>query len=168
MKEALLPNPENTFNPTPLIEETILIIEKHDEQWLRDPWEIKRRYFTTLAFLPHFDQYYYVYEQILIDTASIEFTHTLMESLQTNSPFRFSKAIIRNIMSISAWGIHPPTTRQLSIKSREQKFGYWDYIDTFSKAFYYQNLVNNHLWFFKICQDILKSSIPNWFLSLVE
>ncbi|KAL7247792.1 hypothetical protein ACSBR2_002661 [Camellia fascicularis] len=87
MKEALLSNTENTFLPTPLIEKTILIIEKHDEQWMRKQWEIKRRYLTTQVFPSHFDQYRYVYEQILIDTTSVEFTYTLVELHRTIALF---------------------------------------------------------------------------------
>jgi hypothetical protein len=66
------------------------------------------------------------------------------------------------------WGIHPQRSKSLQIKSENGvpiQYNYWDYIEAFSKGFYYQNNKRKHTWFFKLCPNILaqNNSFPNWF-----
>lgn len=162
-KDILLKT-EEPYTPNSITEETVLYIESSDEQWMTDPWEIKRRYLTTQQSPPHFDQYRYIYEQILTETGAAEFKHTLHDANKTTSPIQFSKIVIRNIMPISTWGIHPHTTRDIDLRNKQTKYSYWDYVDAFTQVFYYQNPVKNHSWFIRICPDVLKNDVPNWFL----
>ena len=74
-RDVLL-RPEDPNTPNSLSDETVLWIEPSDEQWMTDPWEIKRRYLTTQQSPPHFDQYRYIYEQILVETGAAEIKHT--------------------------------------------------------------------------------------------
>jgi hypothetical protein len=53
-----------------------------------------------------------------------------------------------------------------AIKIAENKyiyFNYWDYIQAFTQAFYYQNPKNKHSWFFSVNPEIVEKPIPNWF-----
>ena len=168
-KDALL-TPEQ-YTPNSIIEEIILYIEQEDEKWMTDPWEIKRRYLSTQQFPTHFDQYRYIYESVLIETASMKMKHTLHDPNRTTSPITYSKTTIRRILSISQWGIHPHATRTLTNtrnKDFEVKYSYWDYVDAFTKVFYYQNPVNNHTWFIRISPEVLKTELPIWFLIWYE
>ncbi|KAL7225323.1 hypothetical protein ACSBR1_020662 [Camellia fascicularis] len=51
----------------------------------------------------------------------MEIKHTLHDPFKTASPIQFSKTIIRNIMTIATWGIHPHTTCQLDIRNKETR-----------------------------------------------
>ena len=162
-RDVLL-RPEDPYTPNSLSDETVLWIEPSDEQWMTDPWEIKRRYLTTQQSPPHFDQYRYIYEQILVETGAVEIKHTLHDANKTASPIQFSKMVIRNIMPIATWGIHPHTTRDIDLRNKQTKYSYWDYIDAFTQVFYYQNPIKNHSWFIRITSDVLKTDVPSWFL----
>ncbi|KAF5930240.1 hypothetical protein HYC85_031113 [Camellia sinensis] len=75
-KDILL-KAEDPYTPNSITEETVLWIEPADEQWMTDPWEIKRRYLTTQQSPPHFDQYRYIYEQITKDRILLVHLHLL-------------------------------------------------------------------------------------------
>lgn len=94
-----LQHPKET-GPNSITEETVLCIELADEKWMSNPWAIKRRYLTTQQFLTHFDQYRYIYEQILTEIAAIEFRHTRHDPNKVASTIQYSKATIKNIMPI--------------------------------------------------------------------
>lgn len=55
VKDVLL-LPEQ-YIPNINVDETVLFIEQNDEKWMKDPWEIKRRYLTTQQSPPRFNQY---------------------------------------------------------------------------------------------------------------
>ena len=138
---------------------------------MTDSWEIKRRYLSTQQFPTNFDQYHYIYESILMKTASMEMKHTLHDPNRATSPIAYNKTTIWRILSISQWGIHPHTTRTLTNtrnKDFKVKYSYWDYVDSFTKVFYYQNPVNNHTWFIRISPEVLKTELPIWFLIWYE
>ena len=145
-------------------EETVLYIENSEVQWMQDPCEIKRRYLTTQHALPRFDHYRYMYEQILTDTGSMDFKHTLAEPHRAASPINYSKCTIQQILPMNTWGMHPHVTRSLKIRNKEVHFSYWDYITAFKEAFYYMNPPRNHSWFIRILPDLLRNDLPNWFL----
>ena len=96
-KDVLLTPPE-PYLQNIVIEETVLYINTEDEQWMTDPWEIKRRYLTTQHSPLYFDLYRYIFEQILVETASVEFKHTLDDPNWTASPINYIKATIQKIM----------------------------------------------------------------------
>ena len=122
-KDVLLAPLESNLQNS-IIEETILYINREDVQWMYDPWEIKRRYLTTQHAPPQFDQYRYIFEQILIETASVEFKHTLVEPNRTASPINYSKATIWKIVPMKAWGMYPHVTRSLEIRNKESRYSY--------------------------------------------
>lgn len=128
-----------------------------------DPLEIKKRYLTTQQSPPHFDQYRYIYEQILTETGACEFKHHLHDPNKTTSLISFSKIFICTIMPITTWGIHPHTLRDLDLRNKQTKYTYWDYVDAFTQVFYYQNPIKNHSWFIRVCPDVFKNDVPNWF-----
>ena len=142
-KDILL-QPEDPYTPNSITGETVLWIDSADEQWMQDPWELKKRYLTTQQSPPHFDQYRYIYEQILTETGACEFKHHLHDPNKSTSPISFSKITIRNIMPIAQWGIHPHTLRDLDLRNKQTKYTYWDYQDAFTQVFYYQNPIRSH------------------------
>lgn len=56
------------------------------------------------------------------------------------------------------------TEKQILLKGSKINFTYWDYIEAFSKALYYNNDRHKHTWFIKICAKIFAEPIPNWFI----
>lgn len=63
-----------------------------------DPWEIKDHYVYDQNFMPHFDQYRYIYEAMLRDTASVDFTHHYVEEKNLKSAVKYRKAVVKRIM----------------------------------------------------------------------
>ncbi|KAL7204861.1 hypothetical protein ACSBR2_017886 [Camellia fascicularis] len=79
VKDALLTDESKSYQNNLNHEETILYLDNVDTKWMVDPWEIKDRYIHNQNFIPHFDQYRYIYEAMLKDTTSVDFTHHYVE-----------------------------------------------------------------------------------------
>lgn len=57
------------------------------------------------------------------------------------SPIGYIKGIIRKIITVLQWGVHPQNTTELSLQTggRTVHYNYCDYIMAWTKTFYYQN-----------------------------
>ncbi|XP_058195990.1 uncharacterized protein LOC131312325 [Rhododendron vialii] len=147
--------------------ETIMILEYQDEQFKNDPWEIKSRYLDTMSYPVPEGKYRYIYEAMLSEFGSVEFRHTYESKIGQKSPISYSKAIIKMVIPIHKCGIHPQQSKTLSIKAENGipvHYNYWDYIEAWTKAFYYQNQRRKHSWFLKICPNLVgQQELPNWF-----
>jgi hypothetical protein len=78
----------------------------------------------------------------------------------------FSKCHITKILSPKEWGLDPNGEKAIKIVGDKIiYFNYWDYVQAFTQAFYYQNPKNKHSWFFSINPQIINRPIPNWFLN---
>jgi hypothetical protein len=110
----------------------------------------------------------YIYEAILSDTKSVEFTHKYVVG-KTNE-IQYSKAIIKEIISSENWGTHPLRTRTMFLKPATNtranaiSYNYWDYVQAWTNIFYYQNGEKRHSWFFKLCTNLMANNVPNWFV----
>ena len=74
-------------------------------------------------------------------------THVNLNPGSRYTNIQFSKAFIIGALSLREWGVNPNKPRILNHVRME--YNYWDYIDAWSKAFFYQNTYNTHIWFFR-------------------
>ena len=146
------------------ITEHILYIEDEDLQMTTtDGWSLKTRYLESRGYAGLHGQSRVHLEILLSISESVTITH----HYQNNNPesfINFSKCHINKILLPREWGLNPNSDR--AIKLAEEKyiyFNYWDYIQAFTKAFYYQNPKNKHSWFFSVNPEVLKRPVPNWF-----
>ncbi|KAG5570715.1 hypothetical protein H5410_060481 [Solanum commersonii] len=133
-------------------DEVILLLEPRDLQWRDDPWQIMMRYFDTASYVVPTYKYIMHYEIILSSIRSAEFQH-------------FYPVNTKKIFTPEEWGTS--TMKECEYTQQDQKiaikFNYWDYIESFNKALLYENTNKNHLWVIKICSNVFKQYIPNWF-----
>ncbi|KAG5579890.1 hypothetical protein H5410_050517 [Solanum commersonii] len=142
----------------------IFLLENSEIQRKEEPWKIFQRYLLNgLYFLGESYKTRSYYENLLICTG-VEFQHFSGYNTSKNA-YNFSKMIIKQIISIEDWGISSMTERQFSLDKVSMKFTYWDYIQTFNKALYYNSERHTHTWFIKVCTKIFANPIPNWFLN---
>ena len=83
------------------------------------------------------------YELILVDTQSVNITHTY-DKHNTNH-ILFSKCIIKQVLSANQWK-NPFEERMISIPFVPQMYDYNDYTTAWFRAFLYQP--ETHSWFF--------------------
>ena len=152
---------------TPHKDLIILLEEKdimmHFENNNNDPWDLFSKYLETASYAACSYKSRNYYENILISTGTCEISHF---SSGDKKVYNFSKAIFKKIISAEEWGLS--TLREREFLHPEQKimikFNFWDYIDSFHKAFLYENSRKKHSWFFKICDQVYKQRLPNWFV----
>jgi hypothetical protein len=99
------------------------------------------------------------YEFILVDTESIDITHTY----DKNDKYKiiFSKFKIQKILSPSDWKAHPSSTRSFSRRFSPQQYSYFDYMDAWNNMLYYQPY--DHSWFIWFKKDF-PLKFPFWFI----
>ncbi|KAG5580592.1 hypothetical protein H5410_051219 [Solanum commersonii] len=119
--------------------EMIFLIENSEIQRKEEPWKIFQRYLLNgLYFLGETCKIRLYYETILTNTCSVEFQHFL-GYITSENIYNFSKVIIKQIISIEDLGISLMKERQISLNKIPTNFSYWDYINAFSNALYYNN-----------------------------
>lgn len=128
-----------------------------------DPWFLMTRYLDTASFTSCSYKPRIYYEQILISTGSVDFSHF---KTGNNTAYNFSKAIIKRVIAAEDWGLSTLREKEFTVPESKNifKFNYWDYIDSFHKAFLYENPNRKHSWFFKVCENVFKQNIPVWFI----
>ncbi|KAG5590196.1 hypothetical protein H5410_040710 [Solanum commersonii] len=145
--------------------EMIFLLENSEIQRKEESWKIFQCYLGNELYFPgesYKTRSYY--ETILISTGSGEFQHFSGYNTSENV-YKFSKMIIKQIISVEYWGIFTMKERQISLNKISMNFTYWDYIHAFDKVLYYNNERDNHTWFIKICAKIFTEPIPNWILN---
>jgi hypothetical protein len=146
------------------ITEKIMYIDEEDLSLTHnDGWSIKTRYLESRGYAGLYGKSRPNLEILLTVTESVTISHYY----QNNNPesfINFSKCHINKILLPREWGLNP--NGEKAIKIAENKyiyFNYWDYIQAFTQAFYYQNPKNKHSWFFSINPEVVEKPIPNWF-----
>ena len=146
--------------------ELILFLENKDLKWKDDPWSLMQRYLNTASNPAGSYKQRRYYEYLLMSSQSCEFSHfNANVGNSTAIVYNFSKVIIKQIISVEEWGISPFHEKEFynaEIKAN-LKYNYWDYMDAFNKVFLYENPRHKHSWFFKVCPEVYKHDIPNWF-----
>ena len=142
--------------------DVMLYFENND-----DPWFLMSRYLDTASYAGFSYKNRNYYENILKVTESVEFSH--FTSGGNTNIYNFSKAIIKKIILAEEWGLSTLKEREFIMPPSKTpvKFTYWDYIESFHKAFLYENPQRKHTWFFKVCENVYKlnKDIPNWFVN---
>jgi hypothetical protein len=157
------PNEVADYYENPVFEDIMYIEEEDISISPNDGWNIKTRYLESRGYPGLDGKSRPLYEMLLLSTESITITH----NYHNNNPqsfISFSKCYINKILTPREWGLNPNSEK--AIKTAEGKyffFNYWDYIQAFTLAFYYQNPKNKHSWFFSINPEISGKQIPNWF-----
>jgi hypothetical protein len=127
------------------VTENIFHIEEDDVDMANnDGWFIKTRYLEKRSYPGLSGKSRPYLEVLLTFTESVTITHYY----HNNDPkdfINFSKCHIIKILSPKEWALDP--NGEKSIRISEDKiisFNYWDYIQAFTQAFYYQNPKNKH------------------------
>ena len=146
------------------ITENIMYLEEEDIQMTpNDGWSLKTTYLENRGYAALQGQPRLYLEILLTITESVTITH----HYQNNNPesfINFSKCHINKILTPREWGLNPNEGKAIKIaEGKYVYFNYWDYIQAFSKAFYYQNPKNKHSWFFTMNPEVLNKHVPNWF-----
>ena len=145
--------------------EVILTLENSDLKWLSDANYIASRYFEPYNHYPlkGSNNSRLFYETILNETQSVEFEHFYRGNSQQNkhSPYSFSKASFKKMLSPTDWGLDPNRTRQMT-SYPNMPYTYWDYKDAWFNCFYYNNPDFKHTWFFRFMAEFGQNDLPNW------
>lgn len=152
---------EGVYEQTPQ-KEIILLLENKDLKWKDEPWTLMQRYLDTASNIDGAYKCRKYYEHILKVTESCEVSHY---TAGNTSVYNFSKVIIKQVITADVWGISPFKEKEFVHPENKVtiKYNYWDYMDAFNKAFLYENPKRKHSWFFRVCPEVYKRDMPNWF-----
>ena len=131
-----------------------------EPSWINtQPREIASKLFPlAFQYLPsHILKTRTYYEFILIDTESVEITHTKDHLDQ----LKFSKFKILKVISIEEWGQPLFQAKTFSRAYNPQMYNYYDYIDAWYNTLFY--LPFKHSWFFWFKKNI-SLKFPSWFV----
>ena len=154
--------PELEYLENPFTEQ-IMFVENEDLKLSNnDGWSIKTRYLEHRGY-PGFFNHSRMYLEVLLKiTESVTITHNHNNG-NPEDFISFSKCHINKILTPREWGLNPNAEKAIKISdSKYIYFNYWDYVEAFTKVFYYQNPKNKHSWFFTINPGILVNPLPNW------
>ena len=108
---------------------------------------------------------YQHFQDILVSTSSVEFDYTE----RSGGEIAYSKATIHRVIKPDQWSgdLFKPyeLTRQLRHKNVTIKFNYFDYINAWEHAFYYENRKKNSHGGFNFSNNFGKPELPNWFIT---
>lgn len=87
-------------------------IENTDLKWLKDPNYLASRYLDPVVAYPlkGHNNFKGFYEQILIETDSVDFEHLYRGEKDRTSPFLFSKPYLKKMLNPTDWGLDPNRT----------------------------------------------------------
>src|ERR1044072_173905 len=131
-----------------------------EPSWINiQPREIATRFFPlAFQYLPsHILKTMTYYEFILIDTESVEITH----SKDHLDQIKFSKQKILKVISIEEWGQPLYQAKTFSRVHNPQIYTYYDYIDAWYNTLFYKPF--QHSWFCWFKKNI-SLKFPSWFV----
>ncbi|CAK8533945.1 unnamed protein product [Lathyrus sativus] len=165
-KEVAVNNPpqeQMDYFENPVTEKIMYIDDEDIKINPNDGWSIKTRYLESRGYRGLHGKSRPNLEILLTVTESVTITH----HYQNNNPesfINFSKCHINKILLPREWGLNPNAEKAIRIaEGKYIYFNYWDYVQAFTQAFYYQNPKNKHSWFFSINEEMVNKPIPNWF-----
>ncbi|CAK8569255.1 unnamed protein product [Lathyrus sativus] len=165
-KEVAVNNPpqeQMDYFENPVSEKIINIDDEDMKINPNDGWSIKTRYLESRGYPGLHGKSRPNLEILLTVTESVTITH----HYQNNNPesfINFSKCHINKILLPREWGLNPNAEKAIRIaEGKYIYFNYWDCVQAFTQAFYYQNSKNKHSWFFSINQEMVNKLITNWF-----
>jgi hypothetical protein len=144
--------------------EEVLSLESSDLEITRSAWALKERFLGHCNYMTQDGKTRHVYEAILVETGSVQMEHFRVVPTDNRSAITHSKCYITRVLHIAEWGLDPSKVKLLKLDNFT-KYNYWDYIQAWHYAFYYQSSIKKHSWLFIINADICKDAgFPNWFL----
>ncbi|CAK8533944.1 unnamed protein product [Lathyrus sativus] len=165
-KEVAVNNPpqeQMDYFENPVTEKIMYIDDEDIKINPNDGWSIKTRYLESRGYPGLRGKSRPNLEILMTVTESVTITH----HYQNNNPesfINFSKCHINKILLPREWGLNPNAEKAIRIvEGKYIYFNYWDYVQDFAQAFYYQNPKNKHSWFFSINEEMVNKPIPNWF-----
>ena len=94
----------------------------------------------------------------------MDINHTRESPTDAESTIFYNKCIIKKVIKLGNWGLDLTTSQTMNINNVSHRYIYWDYNLGFYNVFLYQNKKNKHIWFIKLCnQIILSGRVPSWF-----
>nr|KYP37800.1 polyprotein [Cajanus cajan] len=140
-----------------------VITQMESEFWDKNPNKISQKIFPEgFHFKPlALNKTRKFYEFILVDTDSVAIKHykdPKDPSNVTHTTFQILK-----VLTPSQFGQNPSTTQKFSMLFDPIGYNYWDYIDAWSKTFWYQNKTNRHSWLIYFKRNF-QYKFPSWFL----
>jgi hypothetical protein len=140
------------FFENPVTQDVMYIDDEDLSLTQNNSWSIKERYLESRGYPGLYGKSRPNLEILLSVTGSITITHNYHNG-NPASFISFSKCHINKILLPKDWGLNPNGEKAIKIdESKIIYFNYWDYIQAFTQAFYYQNPENKHSWFFSIIQ----------------
>jgi hypothetical protein len=164
---ASIANEENEESITSYAEnphkEIIIFLEFSDIKRENNPWNLMQRYLDTASFPITAYKNRGYYEAIMKSSETCEITHYNTGNDQSN--YGFSKIIIKKLIMPEEWGLSTLKEKEIFLQDKKItiRYNYWDYVKALSKVFLYENTKKKHSWFIKVCGEIYKRPIPNWF-----
>ncbi|CAK8566566.1 unnamed protein product [Lathyrus sativus] len=165
-KEVAVNNPpqeQMDYFENPVTEKIMYIDDEDIKINPNDGWSIKTRYLESRGYPGLHGKSRPNLKILLTVTESVTITH----HYQNNNPesfINFSKCHINKILLSREWGLNSNAEKAIRIaEGKYIYFNYWDYVQAFTQAFYYQNPKNKHSWFFSINEEMVNKPIPNWF-----
>ena len=106
--------------------EEVLSLALENLKLHQNAWKLKERYFGTQNYMVQEGRMHYVYENILIETESVQIEHFRTTPKDIKSAITHSKCYITRVLHIHEWGLDPTKSRILKLNN--SNYNYWDYI----------------------------------------
>lgn len=124
-------------------QEFVIFLQESDKSLFSNPNALAKQYFELDQEAPVINQKTReYYEAILKETNSIKVSHVNLNPGSRNAEIQFSKSFILGALSLQEWGVNP--NKPCILNYCRMEYNYWDYVDAWSKAFFYQNSYNTH------------------------
>jgi len=139
------------------------IVQLEPEYWDNNPNKITAKIFPEgFHFRPSAcNKTRQFYEFVLVDTDCVAIKH--YRDPKDSSNFTHSTFQILKVLSPSQYGKNPNVFKKFSKNFDPIGYNYWDYIDAWTRVFWYQNKTYRHSWLIYFKRNN-KYNFPNWFL----
>ena len=149
---------EHTYPFIPISTKFEIVIE--NKYASLKPDEVAGLYTRYLGISHHYPKEFYYYTQILVQTGSI----VLDSTNRTGGEWAFSKIIIKKVISPDDWPGDLFVPREMK-NVIPKNFNYFDYMQAWESALYYNNRQRKFSWFLQFQLDEPRKPFPNWFFS---
>lgn len=139
------------------------VIQMEPEFWDKSPHKIPIKIFPEgFHFKPTaLNKTRQFYEFILIDSDSVTIKH--YKDKNDSSVITHSTIQILKVITPNQFGKNPNNLKKFSQNFDPIGYNYWDYIDAWSRVFWFQNKMNRHSWLIYFKRGV-NYTFPNWFI----
>lgn len=159
----MVPTPNNEYVYNNLFDQVLVLEPEILEQFPnKDPLAITNYLLpnTHFCLTDNLQKTQKYYEQILVSSKSVQITYTLGK----NDEILYCKVLLINTITLKEWGQPPGRAKEFQMikDGPVQKYNYWDYVQAWRKAFFFQNKNHTFSIFFHIGTSFSHPT-PNWF-----